>query len=152
MRSYWEKAIYVVKTQIAESPVYVVCSENGDQQKTRTLHRNLLLLVNDLPVEMTPPKPRPVPTKNTSNRQRQGRVPDTQEQAEMTDNTDSDSEEENSGGYWLRIPAESTEKRPEQHTWDPRDPAGNLLVKKIMLYLNRVETQREKAQMETYLS
>lgn len=55
LRSYWEKTIYTVKDQVAENPVYIVCPESGDKQKTRTLHRNLLLLVSDLPLE-TPPQ------------------------------------------------------------------------------------------------
>lgn len=55
LRSYWEKTVYIVKKQIAESPVYIVSPETGDQNKTRTLHRKLLLLVNDLPVETSTP-------------------------------------------------------------------------------------------------
>ena len=111
LRSYWEKAIYVVKSQVAEIPVYIVCPEHGDQKKTRTLHRNLLLLVNDLPVDMTPPQTRTVPEKKTSKRRRQGRVSDTQNQEDMSDNTDSDSDDDSNCGYWLRIPAERTEER-----------------------------------------
>lgn len=57
LRSYWEKEIYVVKEQVSENPVYIVCPENGGNRKTRTLHRNLLLLVNDLPVEAPPKSP-----------------------------------------------------------------------------------------------
>lgn len=60
LRSYWENRIYVVKEQISDNPVYVVQPEAGDKEKTRTLHRNLLLLVNDLPVQFPPqsvPKP-----------------------------------------------------------------------------------------------
>lgn len=37
-----------------ENSVHVVYPESGDKQKTRTLHCNLLLLVNDLPVEVPP--------------------------------------------------------------------------------------------------
>lgn len=54
LRSYWEKTLYIVKQKVAESPVYIVSLETGDQNKTCTLHRNLLLLVNDLPVETSP--------------------------------------------------------------------------------------------------
>lgn len=57
LRSYWEKAIYVVKERINDSPVYQVCPESGGDKNpalTRTQHRNLLRLVNDLPVDMPP--------------------------------------------------------------------------------------------------
>ncbi len=56
--SYWEKAVYVVKEQVSNNPVYVIYPENSDRGKTRTLHRNLLLLVNDLPVEAPATTPR----------------------------------------------------------------------------------------------
>lgn len=46
--------IYIVKEQFMENSVHVVYPESGDKQKTRTLHCNLLLLVNDLPVEVPP--------------------------------------------------------------------------------------------------
>ncbi|KAL1278267.1 hypothetical protein QQF64_024940 [Cirrhinus molitorella] len=46
LRSYWEKTIYVVKEQVSDNPVYVVSPEYGNKKGTRTLHRNLLLLVN----------------------------------------------------------------------------------------------------------
>ncbi|KAL7883288.1 hypothetical protein SRHO_G00009460 [Serrasalmus rhombeus] len=65
LRSYWEKAIYIVKEQFANNPVYVVYPEAGDKQKTRTLHRNLLLLVNDLPVEASPHPKEHVPKRKT---------------------------------------------------------------------------------------
>lgn len=38
LRSYWEKAVYVVKEQVTDNPVYTVYPENGDSRKTRTLH------------------------------------------------------------------------------------------------------------------
>lgn len=67
--------------------------------------------MNDLPVDMTPPQTRTDPEKKMNKRQKQGRVSDTQRQADMSDNTDSDSEDDSNCGYWLRIPAERTEER-----------------------------------------
>ncbi len=42
--------------RIVRKPVYIVCTENEGNRKTRTLHRKLLL-VNDLPVESPPKSP-----------------------------------------------------------------------------------------------
>ncbi|XP_073728411.1 uncharacterized protein [Misgurnus anguillicaudatus] len=104
LRSYWEKVVYVVKSQVSENPVYVVYPENGDSSKTRTLHRNLLLLVNDLPVEaptMTTQSPKPGKQKKTSQ---------TINKESIRDSDMADSDEENSGGgYWLRTPVSWTE-------------------------------------------
>ncbi len=48
LRSYWEPTIYVGKEQLGDNFVYKVHPEK-DERKIRTLHRNHLLLVNDLP-------------------------------------------------------------------------------------------------------
>jgi len=105
LRSYWEKDVYEVRKQLADSPVYIVCPEAGDKGKTRTLHRNLLLLVNDLPVEMTPS-----PGKIQKHKQRRDQQTDTRRGRNESDNSDSD--DDCASGYWLRIPAARTEERP----------------------------------------
>lgn len=112
LRAYWEKTIYIVERQLAENPVYVVCPETGDKQKSRTLHRNLLLLVNDLPVDVTPPDTRSIPEKKTHNRQNQERMTDTQRRADTSDDSENDSDDDSGSGYWLRRPTERMEERP----------------------------------------
>ena len=64
LRSYWEKDIHVVlRRKSAESPVYEVKPE-GTAKKRRTLHRNLLLPCDFLPMDsqMTDGAPSPRPS------------------------------------------------------------------------------------------
>lgn len=120
LRSYWEKRIYVVKEQVSDNPVYVIHPEGDNKGKTRTLHRNLLLLVNDLPVEF-PPQPTK-PTSKPSQRQGKVRVNDVRDQTIRAETSDSD--DESAGGYWLRIPVSWAEPRtataPERTTMSQR--------------------------------
>lgn len=108
LRSYWEKRIYVVKGQVSDNPVYVVQLEGNDNGRTRTLHRNLLLLVNDLPVEFPIQKNESPP--GPSQKQRHSRTTTNQKrnQTEGIESSDSDSESE--AGYWLRIPNHLTKQ------------------------------------------
>ena len=128
LRSYWEKRIYVVKEQVSDNPVYVVHPESDAKGKTRTLHRNLLLLVNDLPVEFPPQLVKPTPKPS----QKQGSHPKRQRDVRDQNAETSDSEDESTGGYWLRIPANRvkpnitvTPKRPsmlrreQTSVWEP---------------------------------
>ncbi|KAL1269018.1 hypothetical protein QQF64_031307 [Cirrhinus molitorella] len=43
LRSYWEKTIYVVKEQVSDNPVYVVCPENGGHCAVGCLKRDMVL-------------------------------------------------------------------------------------------------------------
>ncbi|KAI7808142.1 hypothetical protein IRJ41_017324 [Triplophysa rosa] len=115
LRSYWEKAVYVVKEQVSNNPVYVIYPENSDRGKTRTLHRNLLLLVNDLPVEApstTHGSTRPERQKKTVRRTSSDNVDDRD-----SDLVSSDAES-CAGGYWLRAPVNrptsGNDRPPEQ--------------------------------------
>lgn len=51
LKSYWEQTIYVVREQVGDNPVYKVSPETGGHP-LRTLHRNLLSQVNELPVDI----------------------------------------------------------------------------------------------------
>ncbi len=109
LRSYREKAVYVVKEQVSDNPVYVIHPENNDCGKTRTLHQNLLLLVNDLPVEVpttTPGPKRPERQKKTVRHTINENMDDRD-----SDMVSSDAES-SAGGYWLRVPVN-------------REPSGN---------------------------
>ena len=102
LRSYWEKRIYVVKEQVSDNPVYIIQPEGDYKGKTRTLHRNLLLLVNDLPVESTPQSANAVakPPQRQNKSQLRASATTDLDQSEET----SDSDDEWTGGYWLRTP------------------------------------------------
>lgn len=106
LRPYWEKSIYIVKEQLAGNPVYIVYPENGDKKKTRTLHRNLLLLVNDLPIGVPPPHISPPAVRTKCNKLRQGKT-NGQGQTDSSENSDRESDDE--CGYWLRTPTERIE-------------------------------------------
>ncbi|CAI5670877.1 unnamed protein product [Oreochromis niloticus] len=109
LRSYWENRIYVVKEQVSDNPVYVVHPEGNDQGRTRTLHRNLLLLVNDLPVEF-PPQPTKLTLRSTP-KQTNDRVRDKDRKGWIENAEASDSDDDTGGGYWLRVPPIQVESR-----------------------------------------
>uniref|UniRef100_A0A3B3YDY6 Gypsy retrotransposon integrase-like protein 1 n=1 Tax=Poecilia mexicana TaxID=48701 RepID=A0A3B3YDY6_9TELE len=107
LRSYWEQTVHVVKEQVNESPVYKVCPETGCS-KTRTLHRNLLHLVNDLPVGMHEQLQNKASTRGRHKRKSQTDQHGQREPCQQSDSSDSDDGVSRTQ-YWLRVsrPAES---------------------------------------------
>ncbi len=101
LRPYWERTIYVVKEQVADNPVYKVSPENGSKKGSRTLHRNLLLLVKDLPVE-TPSDPGKS-AKQKQDRQKNRETQNKESISHGDGETDLDSDD--SGEYWLMTPS-----------------------------------------------
>lgn len=98
----------MVKEQVSDNPMYVESPKSGNKKGTRTLDQNLLLLVYNLPVE-SPPHPRKL-AKQRQNRQCNR---ETENKESLCHNDTTDSDEFNTGEYWLRIPASWTEQRRE---------------------------------------
>ncbi|CAL9690550.1 unnamed protein product [Knipowitschia caucasica] len=111
LRSYWEDSVYVIVAQKSpDMPVYEIKPEQGG--KSRTVHRNLLLPCDSLPVEGLDNKQQSKQKKKTRTKERR------QEEA-LQEATDTDSDEEGAL-VWrsprLRIREES---RAQVHTPEP---------------------------------
>lgn len=102
LKPYWEKTIYIVREQLGDNPVYKVSPETGGRP-IRTLHRNLLLQVNDLPVE---PPAENAPVKSQRRNKKSTKPVSTIKQTQNHETSESDKEEEGPQ-YWLRIPRET---------------------------------------------
>ncbi len=91
----------MVKEQSSDNPVYVIHPEGDPSVRNRTIHRNLLLLVNYLPVESSTRPADSVVAPRQRRRQPQRRTSSTDN--DETPDTDND-DDEWTGGYWLRTP------------------------------------------------
>uniref|UniRef100_A0A669CSI1 Gypsy retrotransposon integrase-like protein 1 n=1 Tax=Oreochromis niloticus TaxID=8128 RepID=A0A669CSI1_ORENI len=108
LKPYWEKTIYIVREQVGDNPVYKVSPENRSHH-TRTLHRNLLLKVSDLPVDITDAS---VPERPPRAKEKSNQPCETVEQRENGDASGSETDEE-APCYWLQVPRE-----PSWTNWD----------------------------------
>lgn len=153
LRAYWENTVYVVKERIADGPVYKVAPTTGGN-KFQILHRNLLHLVNDLPLDL------PQQTQKTSSEQKSLTVPPAERRFKsrardrhenMRDKTMPSSESSDSDDetprYWLRVPVmrepEHTQTRPPADLQKDIDPGINdKRCEQVRLHIQqkRVET------------
>lgn len=117
LKSYWEQTVYIVKEKVKDSPIYKVSPEN-DTQKIRVLHRNLLHLVNDLPVNLGCEKDGN-PAKSRVNARRMN------QNQSRRESDSSDSECDSGTRYWLRVPVRP---RPERQLSQPHRTADELLT------------------------
>ncbi len=120
--------------------------ENNDRGKTRTLHRNLLLLVNDLPVEV----PTMTPGPKRHERQKKSVRHTSNDNMDDRDNDMVSSDAESSArGYWLRVPVNrqtSGSDRPQEQApvrenicvMQERESSGQIGTK------NKPESNRQK--------
>ncbi|KAI3357158.1 hypothetical protein L3Q82_015462 [Scortum barcoo] len=140
LRSYWEDNVYLVKEQMNSCPVYKVYPERGDG-RSRTLHRNLLHLVNELPVDL-PPSPAPVKKRNSpvplspsplrfKQRQTRNERLNSEHQKELSVNSDmSESEEDDNLSYWLQVPVRTESfHEPSRFNEEPNDDSAHSHLK-----------------------
>uniref|UniRef100_A0A8C7YDW7 Gypsy retrotransposon integrase-like protein 1 n=1 Tax=Oryzias sinensis TaxID=183150 RepID=A0A8C7YDW7_9TELE len=108
LRAYWENCIHRVVDKIGDGPVYRVQAETGDRN-LRVLHRNLLLSVNNLPLEQEQSH------KRNLTRQKQRKVQRSNQAAAVPESEKSDEEEENTY-HWQRVPLYQWRTTTQPHT------------------------------------
>ena len=131
LRAYWEDTVYTVKERFGEGPVYKVAPETGGN-RVRTLHRNLLHLVNGLPVDLPQQSQKLTGKTRASQRhqpvspgERQPRQGVRNSQLNMSRQSEwkpsSDSSDDDEPQYWLRIPRRGVERTQEQLVCEPQE-------------------------------
>lgn len=93
----------------------VTLPELGGQKKTRTLHQNLLLLVNELLVRTQPHSIKPVSQDQHQSQSKRQRVTKTSGPLQDRNTTDSENDQ-STGDYWIRIPVWERDIHLEQPT------------------------------------
>lgn len=141
LRSYWEQTVYVVKNQVNDNPIYKVCPEKGG--KVRTLHWNLLHLVNELPVMVTQQSGqasnKAKPRKRTQVERHEQKIsPASFEQSESDD-------EVSTAQYWFRVPRRTGPERSEMAN---REPQSHLMPASPHLKQTRPTRRTEGSRLQ----
>ncbi|XP_061817764.1 uncharacterized protein [Nerophis lumbriciformis] len=124
LRSYWENSTYVVKDQVGDNPVYRVVSEK-DGSKSRVLHRNLLHLINDLPVNLPVEEERGKKVPERRPRTTHINIP-------PDSNSDTGSDDDGSSSYYELRYNFCTEDRPDvEPSLVPKIQSGPLELSQI---------------------
>lgn len=140
LRAYWENKIHRVVERLGDGPVYRVQAGTGDRT-LRVLHRNLLLPVNDLPLEL---EGRDGNTQKKLNRQRGHHSPT----ASAEQGLDDSSEEEEEVSYsFHRMPVYG-KKRVEHRPPQPEAPSKLRAVAPEYQPLRQSPTQQQNASAE----
>ena len=130
LKSFWEEKIFKVVEKKENIPVYKI-QGLGDERDTRVIHRNLMMKVDQLPLDVfddgtTHPQPRKVKktkTKKSTPRQEEGPgqvVNDREVTGEQHSAEDSDEELDGDLLVYEEILPEPV-VMPELEDWDPRE-------------------------------
>lgn len=128
---------YVVKEQVVDKPVYVIHPEGNGQVRTRTLYRNLLLLVSDLPVGF--PQQPATPALKSKQRHAKARVTVQKSRNRMLRHLTQARTQEGDIGYEYHVQGQTSEQRVLLRSKPPIQKEGNpqgkyrFLFKKVMM-------------------
>lgn len=141
LRAYWEKCIHRVVERLGEGPVYRVQAETGDRG-LRVLHRNLLLPVNDLPLEQ---ECQDVNKKRHNQKTKQRQIQEVAEQG----SGQSDEEEEYTY-QWRRVPVYNLRPRHQPQSQPELRPTAPAF-QPVRLNVQPAKAQEHRTQSQVQI-